>query len=132
MSEPDPRAIPSQPGQFFLSPSHNHKYDYGRRYVEPQPVPKLTPAQSEQKSAELRKQYFASASQRRDDIIKTISNPTQRMIALNNFDKELARVKADGIAKREKELEGLFGGKKRRKTRKTRKSKKARKTRRTH
>jgi hypothetical protein len=64
-----------------------------------------------------RREYLASAEERRANIFRTVSDPHQRMIALQKFDEELARFRA----------EDRRGGKKR-KTRKSKKS--ARKTRR--
>ena len=68
----------------------------------------------------LREEYLATAPQRRDYIIKTVIDPTQRAILLHKFDEELARATAEGVARREDELRGLFGGRKR-KTHKMRK-----------
>jgi hypothetical protein len=64
-----------------------------------------------------RREYLASAPERRNNIFKVITDPHQRMIALQKFDEELKRM-------REEERRG---GKK---SRKAKKSKKARKTRR--
>ena len=64
-----------------------------------------------------RREYLASADERRANIFKVITDPHQRMIALQKFDEELKRMRE----------EDRRGGKKR----KTRKSKKStRKTRR--
>ena len=98
---------------------------FPRKYVDSNPT--ATAA----KSARLREEYYASAPQRREEILK-ISDPVRRANLLQKFDEELARTTAEGEAKRAEELKGLFGGKKRRKTRKSKKSRKSKKTRRTH
>jgi hypothetical protein len=81
-----------------------------------------------QKMNKLKEDYMASAEQRRNDIFRIVTDPHQRMIALQKHDEELERFKKEGLAKREEELKGLFGGRGK-KSRKG-KSKKARKTRR--
>jgi hypothetical protein len=68
-------------------------------------------------ASQIRKAYLASAEERRNNIFRTVTNPHQRMIALQKFDEELKQLRA----------EDRRGGKKR-KTRTSKKS--ARKTRR--
>lgn len=71
----------------------------------------------ERYKSHLREEYIATAAKRRDDIIKTVTDPAQRAVLLQKFDDEFARSTAEGVARREDELRGLFGGRKR-KTRK--------------
>ena len=102
-----------------------------RGYVDPNP-----PESMAAKSARLREEYYASAPQRREEILK-ISDPVRRANLLQEFDKEFAQTTAEGEAKRAQELEGRFSGAetgkgRRRKTRKTKKTRKSRKSRRAH
>jgi hypothetical protein len=114
------------PPNFYLAPnpSHTIKSSKAQRAHDAK-WKRDHPPDSPAQVAKLREDYLASAPQRREQIMKTVTDPHQRMIALQKFDEELNRITKEGIAKREKELEGLFGGR-----RKTRRSKKTRKTRR--